>query len=317
MRNGANIDTGAVSDVPNVGVALINWNSGDLTAQCLTSLIAGTMPPSHIVVVDNASTDGSLDRLRREFLGVEFIENAKNEGFTGATNTAVARLLDSSAEFVWILNNDTVVDRRCLELLLQCLRADESISAISGGILLFDSPDRIWYMGSWMQKWTMRVPHHRQGEFSAHAETGPIVVDFISGCCMLIRRSALESVGLLDDRFFAYAEDYDWCLRATAIGEKLCCLPEAKLWHRGSASVKRNTLGKSRGHTSARLHYLVTRNMLYILRKHAPSRTRLVIGATAHLVPRLLVAVATAALGRLEKASAILRGARDGFVTPL
>lgn len=300
-----------------VGVALINWNALELTTPCIESLMSMTIVPSHIVVVDNASTDDSANRIEEAFPEVELIRNTANLGFTGGTNAGVARLLELGMDYIWILNNDTIVDGGCLELLLAALHENDAIAGISGGIFLFDRPDRIWYMGAWTERWTLRAPHRWYAEVWRGPDGVPIVVDFISGCCMLIRRSVLERVGLLDDHFFAYGEDYDWCLRARAAGQKLYCLPGAKLWHHNSASVNKNTIRKSRGTTSPTSHYLVTRNMLFILRKHASSRLQLVFGAAVHLVPRLLIAAAAALLGRLEKSRAIVRGMRDGLGLPL
>jgi GT2 family glycosyltransferase len=300
-----------------VGVALVNWNGAEFTIPCLQSLLDMTIVPWKIVVVDNASSDGSIERIREAVPGVELIGLSSNLGFAGGTNAAILHLLDIGADYVWVLNNDTIVDKACLELLLREMEGNPSISAISGGILLYDRPDRIWYIGARSRRWTLRAPHDRQGRRWTGRPKGARSVDFLSGCCMLIRREILERIGMFDERFFAYAEDYDWCLRAAGEGARLCVLPEAQLWHRVSVSVRKNTLGESSGTASATAHYLTTRNMLFIVRKHARNPLELVLAAVAHVVHSAVVAGGTALLGRPEKAQAVFRGLRDGFRTPL
>jgi GT2 family glycosyltransferase len=301
--------------IPRVGVVLLNWNGGIDTIPCIASLMRGGVKPWRIVVVDNASTDSSPDDIARAYPDVQLIRNRTNIGFAAGNNLGMRALLDAGAEFVWVLNNDTEVAPDCLERLLDALDRDPEIGGISAKILFADPPDCIWYAGGTWNPRTMQSGHRGQHEIDRGQYDIAIDTPFLSGCCMLMRASALLRVGFFAERFFIYMEDTDWCLRAARLGVRLRYEPRARIIHKVSAAMKRNTLGASGGRFSPRFIYLTTRNQLWIIRHHARG-TRQRAVAMAHLAPSILRTCAvTAALGRWRKTAALFRGVVDGLFT--
>lgn len=301
---------------PKTGVVLLNWNGGEDTLPCIDSLKRGTVKPWRVVVVDNASTDDSPDRIARRHPDADLIRNPTNIGFASGNNIGIRALLDAGAEFVWVLNNDTEVAPDCLERLLDALHREPGIGAISAKILYADPPDCIWYAGGRWNPRSMQAGHRGQGEPDRGHHDAPDDTPFLSGCCMLFRREALERVGLFADEFFIYMEDTDWCLRAARLGVRLHYEPAARLVHKVSAAMTRNTLGSSGGRYSPRFIFLTTRNHLWIIRRHAAGFHQR-IGAILRAAPGWMRTLGiTLLLGRWEKTSALIRGMAEGLLAP-
>jgi GT2 family glycosyltransferase len=298
------------SRVANVGVALINWNNAPATIRCVDSLRKGTAVPRVICVLDNGSVDGSVAAIRAAHPNVDLVECPENSGFAAGTNRQVERLLAAGVDYVWILNNDTVVEQACLETLIAFAEAHSEYSALSATIMVLDRPQEPWYAGGRLDMGTIAGRHLLTvGERA-------VPVDFLSGCCMFCRRDTFERAGNLDERFFAYGEDVDWCVRAKQAGLTLGYVPAARLYHEVSSSIRRNTITRSGGTASPFHHYLVTRNACYLVRKHA----------ARHRVPWLLlrITVRAAALSvaqllllRWDKPAALARGLKRGILDPL
>lgn len=304
------------SSAPAVGVALLNWNNGEDTCACIRSLRGGTICPGLIIVVDNGSTDGSKEQIKAEFPDIDLITNETNQGFAAATNQAVQHAMHWGADYIWVLNNDTEVDPDCLGHLLQTMIEQPGIAAISAKILYHAPTGSIWYAGGEWDPVSMKSHHRGQMENDRGQYDAPGETDILSGCCMFIRRDALEKNGLLAGEFFAYMEDTDWCLRAREKGLQLYYQPAARMRHKESASVRRNTLGRSGGRFSPLFIYLTTRNHLWIIRRHATSRYARMV-AMARCLPGYLKTFAiTLGLLRLVKTAALLRGIRDGLIQP-
>jgi GT2 family glycosyltransferase len=251
-----------------VAVILLNWNGVHLTVPCINSLITGTVKPTTIIVVDNASTDRSIETLRASFADIDIVVNEKNLGFTGGNNVGFKRTLTGNYDFIWVLNNDTVVKDDCLKNLLQAMYDDSNIVAASGKILYEDPSDRIWYAGAEFSYWSLRTSHRGEMEKDIGQYNLPEDVPFISGCCIFMRSSALVTVGFFDNNFFAYSEDVDWCLRAKRLGLRLRYVPQAMIYHKVSASFKTVSTPKAGGTSSPFAIYLVTRNRMLLIRKH-------------------------------------------------
>jgi len=225
--------------VRTLAVVVLSWNGLALTRDTLRSLEACRMPESwrmHTLVVDNASNDGSPQMVRDEFPGVELLALPENRRFAGGNNAGLERALVAGADAVMLLNNDVVADPKLLEKLLAAL-AEEPAAGAAAPLIYFAPPsDRIWYGGGRCRPWLAHSSHRAirdrdRGQFRSIEETG-----YLTGCCLLATAAAWRKVGLLDERYFIYAEDADWCLRARAAGYKLLFVPTARLWHRVSAS---------------------------------------------------------------------------------
>jgi len=225
--------------VRTVAAVVLSWNGAALTRDALRTLLACRIPDGwrlHPIVVDNASSDGSPRMVRDEFPAVELIALAENRRFAGGNNAGIKRALELQADAVMLLNNDVVVDPGLIEKLIAAL-GDEPTAAAAAPLIYFAPPSgRIWYAGGRCRPWLAHSSHRAirerdRGQFRSIEETG-----YLTGCCLMAKGDAFRNVGLLDERYFIYAEDADWCLRARAAGYKLLFVPTARLWHRVSAS---------------------------------------------------------------------------------
>jgi GT2 family glycosyltransferase len=220
-------------------VIVLSWNGRDLTRDTLASLAECRVPADwklHVLVVDNASTDDSPRMVREEFPQVELLALAENRRFAGGNNAGIQRALEAGADAIMLLNNDVVADPKLLEKLIAALEEDPQAAAAAPLIYFAPPTDRIWYAGGRCEPWLAHSSHRaiRQrdhGQFRSVEETG-----YLTGCCLMAKADAWKRVGLLDERYFIYAEDADWSLRAREAGFRLKFVPTARLWHRVSAS---------------------------------------------------------------------------------
>jgi hypothetical protein len=243
---------------PRVSIIILNWNGLDDTLACLESLSQVDYPNFAIVVVDNGSCDGSTATIRRRFPAVTLLENAENLGFTGGNNVGLKLALAQGADFALLLNNDTLVAPNFVRRMVETATADARTGIVGPTIYYYDQPDVIWSAGgsiNWRKGSTHMIGLGQQdrGQFGAH----PHERDFVSGCAMLVHRQVLEQVGLLDDRFFAYYEETEWCVRAARAGFKIVHVPTAHIWHKISPSARAD---------SPLVHYYMTRNRLLFLK---------------------------------------------------
>ena len=223
-----------------LAVVVLNWNGLEDTRALLPTLARCRVPAGwrlHVLVVDNGSSDGSAAAIGREFPGVEVLALPGNRRFAGGCNAGLERALGQGADAVMLLNNDTEADAGLCEQLLLALEQDPGAAAAAPLICFQQPPDLIWYAGGRCAP-ALGLAAHRglrqrdRGQYRAVEETG-----YLTGCCLLATRAAWERVGLLDERYFIYAEDADWCLRARAAGLRLLFAPAARLGHRVSAST--------------------------------------------------------------------------------
>jgi len=218
-----------------ISVIILNWNGGAVLGPCLESLTRVSEPELEITVVDNGSSDSSPEIVRRDFPGVELIENGRNLLFAAGNNVGIKAALERGAEFILLLNNDTEVDPRFAAELLRAF--DDPGTGIAGPrIYYYDDPERIWYGGGGFNRLT-GVPFHRglrriEGSF----EDSPGPTGWVTGCALMARREVFEQIGGLDPSYRIYCEDVDFCLRAAERGWSLVYVPSAKVWHKVSSS---------------------------------------------------------------------------------
>jgi len=296
-----------------VGVVLVNWNGGDLTLACLKSLYTADRQPWRILVVDNASEDGSPQTIAERFPGVTVLRETQNTGFAKANNTGTRKLMDQGADAIWVLNNDTEVAADCLSALQDGLAQDAGAGVVTGKILRHDDPGVIWYAGGRLNRLTLTTAHRGLGERDRGQYDREGKTAFVSGCCMLIRRETLERVGLFNETYFAYCEDAEWCIRALAAGETLRYVPRATLTHKVSASVHKNAFKEKRGTVAPLVHYLNARNRLFTLRLHAHRPSQILAGYGWYCGFSLWIIAGHLLKGRWAKLSGRIRGIRDGL----
>jgi len=289
-----------------IGIVILNWNRYDLTIRCIESVLGSTYSSFRIFIVDNGSTDDSVERLRESIPRAEVICNKTNLGFATGTNQGMRLAFKMGCDSVLILNNDTIVDPLMIESLLDCVSSEKG-NAVASPRMFLDGPDTLWF--------THGVASLRTGVFSnpAHGRKygpgfdRPLQMDWGSGCCLLIPRKVYDIVGGFDDRFFAYCEDIDWTLRCREHGFRLLYCPTAKLWHWAGTAAK---------HKPVFYRYLSTRNHLWVMRKHVTGVTFLCFclifpARVGFRLSKLVLSGSWSGIG------AELRGVWDGFTVCL
>jgi hypothetical protein len=217
--------------VKSVWVLVLNWNNWQITIECLTSLQSLEYDNFKILILDNGSTDDSVERIRERFPKLELMELGANLGFAGGNNPGIRAALEGGADYVWLLNNDTTVDPMALRAMVQRAEADPKIGAVGSAVYYSAEPERLQaWGGGYIKFW---LGEHRHFLKPVADEK----VQFLTGASLLLRRSALESAGMLDEEFFMYFEDTDLCFRLRRGGWRLAVAGDAKVWHRVGATV--------------------------------------------------------------------------------
>jgi GT2 family glycosyltransferase len=225
-----------------ITVIIVSYNTRDITLKCLRRLFDGTRLPLEVIVVDNASTDGSPQAIAQAYPGVRVIRNDRNAGFASANNQAMRV---ACGGYFFLLNSDAFLRPGALEHLLDFLRAQPR-AGVAGPRLLnadgslqrscyrFPSPGRAWIEN--LRLFTLLPSHPVLEDFGRWNHDRARTVDFVSGACMLVRRAAYEEVGGFDETFFLYAEEADWQYRMRAKGWMAAFTPGAEAIHLGGAS---------------------------------------------------------------------------------
>lgn len=232
---------GRSTAAPTLSIVIVAWNDWEKLEKCLTSIYRSALPAFEVLVVDNASSDGTPEKLRAQFSSVELHCNSRNVGHSKAVNYGFGC---ARGDFILLLDQDTVLIRDCVNRMLDFLRrwpeadlvaprtfnADGTIqesarsfpSAMSG----------LFGRRSALTRWFPSNPISRRylaRQFLAATE--PFEVDSVSGACMLFHRRLLSQAGPWDERYFAYWNDIDWCYRLRAAGRRIFCLPGAEIVH--------------------------------------------------------------------------------------
>lgn len=239
-----------------LSIIIVNWNTRDLLYNCLQSLSLSAHPNWDVFVVDNGSSDGSPEMVRENFPGVHVIVNASNRGFGAANNQGIAA---SRGEYVLLLNSDTEAPPGALEAMLAFL-ADHPTAAAAGPRLqqpngaaqpfAFGSDPSLRYLVA--RGFTAVARNHYLHDWNTDEIQK---VDWVSGACLLVRRAAIEQVGVLDEDIFMYFEDNDWCLRLRQAGWEVYYYPLATVKHIGGQSLARNPQAGAAYRRSLRYFY--------------------------------------------------------------
>jgi len=274
-----------------ISIIILNYNGRKDTLDCLktvkkleigNSLRAKASWKSEIIIVDNNSSDGSVKSIKKSFPKVKIIENKQNLGFSEGNNIGIRYALKEGVDYIMLLNNDTLVKKDLLIQLSQAINKDKKNAIVSPKIYFasgyefhkkrYKKNDRgkvIWYAGGRLD-WNNVLASHRGvdevdiGRYQKAKET-----DFATGCCILIKKEVFEKIGLLDNKYFLYWEDNDFCQRAKKAGFKVCFAPGAVIWHKNASSS-----GGAGKQTSV---YYQTRNRLIFAFKYAPTRAKIAV----------------------------------------
>lgn len=207
MRNG-----------PKVFIIILNWRGKQDTLECLESVYKMDCPNFDVIIVDNGSTDDSVTTIKTAFPQATLIENKKNLGFTGGNNIAMRYAMKNGGDYMWLLNNDTVVEPDTLSKLVDAAEKDADIGLVSPVIYYYDDPNKVQVRCSYIDWKRQKIFYPLDLEtFDIWQENEPDRV-CLWGTALLIRRDLIEKIGYLDERFFAYWEDVDFSVRSTRAG---------------------------------------------------------------------------------------------------
>lgn len=241
-------------------VVIPNLNGGEELLAAVQSLTEQSLQP-HIIVVDNASTDDSVERLRAAYPEVELILHTTNKGYAGGVNPGFRRAIELGAEYVAPFNDDAVADKRWLKQLVEHLDTHPKVGAAACKVLAADR-ERLDSTGDYYTSWGLPYPRGRR-EYDTHKYDDQTDIFAASGAASLYRVKALEEVGLLDEDFFAYYEDVDLSFRLQLAGWKVAFVPGALVYHHIGM-----TSGRMKGFTT----YQTMKNQPVLLYKNIPGK---------------------------------------------
>jgi len=255
---------------PNVSIIILNYKGVNDTIALLNNLFQLNYPNFNVILIENGSSDNSAERLKdieRNYPDWQFIYNSENLGFAGGCNQGIEIALKENSDFILLLNNDTVVDNSFLEPLVELSKKH---NAITGGLIYYypDNVQEVWSFGGNFT-WGA-VPGHL-GMLNVQTQAGNLpeeqITDWVPGCCMLIPRDVIEKIGGLDEDYFAYVEDVDFCLRALNAGYPTYVTSKSVIHHK----VGQATGG---GYSPAG-RFMIAESSVIFIRKHGDFLKRL------------------------------------------
>lgn len=328
-----------------VYILVLNWNGWKDTIECLESLQKLNYQNYRIVVIDNGSTDGSMDRIKSWAAGeipveskffnfdhaskpvqwieydrvtaeaggnpvqesdiealapgrnIVLIQTGENLGFAGGNNVGIRYSVKHGADYIWLLNNDTVADKNSLIEMVKAAETHKHLGFMGAKLLYYEKPDLIQAAGGGKFSFWTGLTHHYGWLDNPNRWNQPFTLQYITGASLLVRRSCIEETGLMDETFFLYGEETDWQIRANKKWQKYYC-PESIVYHREGATA---------GYKSSLAEFYATRSLIRICLRYAPWTlpTALIINML-RVVKRLFN-------GNLSNARAVFRGIIAGL----
>jgi len=293
-----------------VAVILLNWNTPQHTIACIHSLNSYCDARNFdIIVADNGSTDGSLSILSAAFPSVIYIDNQTNLGFAEGNNQALTYSLEHGYTYSMLLNTDTLVEMDVVAGLLAHLETHQEVAGVQPAIYWMYDKTKIWNGDSYVNG-VLGYTYNKKTKTFPQPFTK---VQWLTGCCCLLRNSVLEKTGGFNARFFLYYEDVELSYRLRAAGHELHYLPSVSMFHEAGASGK--AAKDKEGALSPIIHYYVSRNKIWFFRKYGKPlfyplmflfNAPYFLGLLAYFMIR----------GRKKKAGYLFKGLKDGFFTP-
>ncbi len=222
-----------------ISVVIVNWNGLHFLKDCLPLLYKSSYTKFEVVLVDNGSTDGSLEFIQKEYPKIIVVRNSVNKGFAEANNQGYEK---TKGEYVLLLNNDTKVTKNFMEPLINALKADKKLGAVQSKILSMDDPRLLDSVASFFTS-TGMLYHYGYHQKDAKKYSRRLQTYTAKGACMMLKREVIEKVGLFDPRFFAYFEESDLCHRIWLAGYTIEYIPESVINHKigGTSNSMQNS----------------------------------------------------------------------------
>lgn len=224
-------------DKPLVYIILVNYNGLEDTIDCLRSLNNINYDNYKIVIVDNNSNGNDAEILSKES-GFELFALEENIGFAGGNNIGIEFAMKNNADYVLLLNNDTIVEEDFLCKLVETAEKDNRVGAVGGKIFYFDDKEKLWYAGAKINKFNGKTYHEGVNKNDSKKYSIEKETEYITGCMMLVSKEAIEKVGMMDDSYFLYYEETDWNVKIKQAGYKLMYNPSSVIYHKISQSTK-------------------------------------------------------------------------------
>lgn len=288
--------------MPLVYIILVNYNGYKDTIECVESLRKINFNNYKIIVVDNASTNNSIIHLKKSCNDCTILESKNNLGFAGGNNLAIDYAINKGAEYILLLNNDTLVDPGFLDDMLETYKKEDKIGLVGCKIMNYPKKNIIWYGGGYIN-WFKFIPEHYginevdKGQCDKEKE-----VDFITGCCMLVKKEVFEKSGLLPDDYFMYFEDVDFCVMVKNSGYKMWYNPKAVIYHKVglSGGGKESSFSITWG----------TRNRLVFMKKYKDkvNIVKFIFSKLFYYSTRFIRYFQYISIGKIDNAKAIIEG---------
>jgi GT2 family glycosyltransferase len=247
---------------PCVYIIILNWNGWRDTVECVESCFTLTYSNYKILIVDNGSTDDSESILRGRFPDVLLLQSGSNLGFSGGNNIGIQYALHHGAEYVWLLNNDTIVAEESLTELVNVADEDDRIGIVGSKLYYYAEPERIVFAGGFWKGSPLYPSDRGVNEIDLGQYDAVEDVDYITGCSLLIKSAVIHDIGEMSPDFFLYWEDIDWNASAAEHGWRIVYAYASCVWHKVAAS--------SNSQPGMKTYYSV-RNRLLFLQRHRRS----------------------------------------------
>jgi len=258
----------------SVGIVVLNWNGEKVIKDCLISLSKIQYDNHRIIVIDNNSTDDSVNSIEQNLSNVDLIQLDRNYGFADGYNKGIESI-KNKPDYLIFLNNDTEVDSNFVKPLIKQLSEDSKIGQTVPKILYHNDKNKIWYAGGKVNLWTGQIKHIGIREIDSSAYGKLDMTDYATGCCFAMRYNDFIDIGGFDSSFPMYCEDVDLSLRIWEFGQTVQYIPESKIWHKISASVGgefsfNKIVRKLRGHIKlfgkhSTVFQLITISLLWLI----------------------------------------------------
>ncbi|MFL2665781.1 MAG: glycosyltransferase family 2 protein [Flavobacteriaceae bacterium] len=285
-----------------IAIIIVNWKQYELTINCLLSLQKVEYKNWKVILVDNEYNFEKINKIKRDFNKVEVIESKENLGFVSANNIGIKYAIKNKFEYIMLLNNDTEVNKKFLAPLVNSFQNDNSLGAVQPLIMNYNNRAKVWNAGGYLNiffgfPYTNKLNNKKRQ------------IDWITGCCIVLKTKVINKVGLMDEHFFAYYEDVDWSLRIKKLGYKLGIVESSVIFHHGTKS---SNISNSEGTLSPFVHYLNIRNHIYLVKKHSDKFN--FIGVLLYQFFKILFYSVYFILRlRFSKLKMIYRGLNDGI----
>ena len=242
-----------------IAIIIVNWKQYELTINCLLSVQKVEYKNLEVILVDNESNFEKINKIKSDFNKVTVIESKENLGFASANNIGIKYAIKNKIEYLMLLNNDTEVNKKFLAPLLNSFKNDNLLGAVQPLIMNYNNRAKVWNAGGYLNNF-FGFPYTNN-----KLKNKNLQIDWITGCCIVLKTKVIKKAGLIDEDFFAYYEDVDWSLRIKKLGYKLGVVDSSVIFHHGTKSSNNSNF---EGNLSPFVHYLNIRNHIYLIKKH-------------------------------------------------